>query len=72
MNTEYHLYHRELEAHIQRLLPSAHLKLSPLPFDNTACCELKLWLIDPVGMDAPLSEEEVSAIFSDPPYWSAC
>jgi len=72
LSTEIHPYHRELEAHIQSLLPAAHLKLSPLHFERTACCELKLWLIDPDGMDAPLREEEVSAIFADPPYWSFC
>lgn len=72
MSAELHPYHRDLEAHIQSLLPTANLKLSPLHFENTACCELKLWLIDPDGMDAPLSEEEVSAIFADPPYWSFC
>ena len=72
MNTEPHPYHRQLEAHIQSLLPTANLKLSPLHFENAACCELKFWLIDPDGMDAPLSEEEVNAIFADPPYWSFC
>jgi len=72
LSAELHPYHRELEAHIQSLLPAGHLKLSPLYFENAACCELKLWLIDPVGMDAPLSEEEVSAVFADPPYWSFC
>lgn len=72
MNTELHPYHRELESHIQRLLPTAHLKLSPLHFENTTCNDLQLWLIDPDGMDAPLSEEEVNAIFADPPYWSFC
>jgi predicted nicotinamide N-methyase len=72
LSAEFHPYHRELEAHIQSLLPSAHLKLSPLQFENAARCELKLWLIDPDGMDTPLSEQESSAIFADPPYWSFC
>ena len=72
MSTELHSYHHELEAHIQSLLPAAHLKLSPLHFDSAARCQLKLWLIDPDGMDAPLSEQESSAIFADPPYWSFC
>ncbi len=72
MSAEFHPYHRELEAHIQSLLPAARLKLSPLHFENAARCELKLWLIDPDGMDAPLSEQESSAIFADPPYWSFC
>jgi len=72
LSAELHPYHRELEAHIQSLLPAANLKLSPLRFESAAHRELKLWLIDPVGMDAPLSEEEVSAVFADPPYWSFC
>lgn len=72
MSKELHSYHHELEAHIQSLLPTAHLKLSPLDFDRAARCQLKLWLIDPDGMDAPLSEQESSAIFADPPYWSFC
>ncbi len=67
-----HHYHRELEAHIQGLLPSAHLKLSTLHFENAAGHELKFWLIDPEGMDAPLSEQETNAVFADPPYWSFC
>ncbi len=67
-----HPYHRELEDHIQGLLPSAHLKLSTLHFETATDQTLKLWLIDPDGMDAPLSEEESRAIFADPPYWSFC
>ena len=72
MSKELHSYHHKLEAHIQSLLPTAHLKLSPLHFDSAARCQLKLWLIDPDGMDAPLSEQESSAIFADPPYWCFC
>jgi len=72
LSVEPHSYHRELEAHIQSLLPSAHLKLSSLHFESPASQELKLWLIDPDGMDAPLNEQETSAIFADPPYWSFC
>ena len=65
-------YHSQLEAHIQSLLPSARLKLSPVKFENPDCQNLKLWLIDPEGMNAPLNEKETSAIFADPPYWSFC
>jgi len=67
-----HSYYRELETHLQGLLPSAHLKLSTLHFDSAIDQVLKLWLIDPDGMDAPLSEQETSAVFTDPPYWSFC
>ncbi len=72
MKGELHPAHRELDNHIKSLLPAARLKLSPLHFETTEYRELKLWLIDPVGMDAPLSEEEVNAIFTAPPYWSFC
>ncbi|MDF1830859.1 MAG: 50S ribosomal protein L11 methyltransferase [Porticoccaceae bacterium] len=72
MTAEYHPFYQELESHLQSLLPAAHLKLSTLHFEAVGHSELKLWLIDPVGMDTPLSEEEVSAIFADPPYWSFC
>lgn len=72
MSTDPHPYQRQLESHIQGLLPSAHLKLSTLYFENLSNRELKLWLIDPDGMDAPLNEQETSAVFADPPYWSFC
>ncbi|MEZ0122295.1 MAG: methyltransferase [Candidatus Reddybacter sp.] len=72
MSTGSHLYHRQLETHIQGLLPYAHLKLSTLHFENPTNREIKLWLIDPDGMDTPLSEQETSAIFANPPYWSFC
>jgi len=70
LSTEPHPYLRQLDAHIQSLLPAARLKLSPLYFENVGGRSLKLWLIDPEGMDAPLSEQETHAIFTDPPYWS--
>jgi len=69
---QYKSYHAELEAHIQGLLPAAHLKLSELHFDSVSDHLLKLWLIDPDGMDVPLNERETNAIFADPPYWSFC
>ncbi len=72
MSAEYHPFYNELVSHLQSLLPAAHLKLSHLHFEDVGHRELKLWLLDPVGMDAPLSEEEVSAVFADPPYWSFC
>ncbi|MBQ0721156.1 MAG: 50S ribosomal protein L11 methyltransferase [Gammaproteobacteria bacterium] len=72
MSDASHAYHRQLEAHIQTLLPSAHLKRLPLKVENAAGQGLTLWLIDPDGMDAPLSEEETRAIFANPPYWSFC
>ena len=72
MSTEGHCAHSLLEAHIQSLLPSAQLKLSALCFNSAVSHELKLWLIDPEGMNAPLNAEETRAIFANPPYWSFC
>ncbi len=50
------------------LLPGAKLTITAL--HNVP--ELRLWLIDPVGMHAPLSEQEVTAVFTTPPYWCFC
>lgn len=61
------------------LLTGARLKLTSLPlsYPPTLPVQLepaviKLWLINPRGMDAPLSEQETSDIFANPPYWSFC
>jgi len=72
LTTGLDVHRHQLETHIQRLLPAAHLKLSELHFEKTIAHSLRLWLIDPQGMDAPLSEGETSAIFANPPYWSFC
>ncbi len=53
------------QATLRVLLPGAKLTITTL--HNVP--ELRLWLIDPAGMHAPLSEQEVGAVFTTPPYW---
>lgn len=61
--------HAELLAQLRRILPAARLSLqAPPALDG----RVRLWLIDPEGMDKPLSAAETSAAFDDPPYWSFC
>ncbi len=57
-----------LRQSLQALLPTARIKLHQLPLAEV----VTLWLIDPDGMDVPLTEAETSAIFENPPYWSFC
>lgn len=58
-----------LDSVLAGLLDSARLKLTaPTEFAG----QLQLWLIDPVGMAAPLTERETSNVFARPPYWSFC
>lgn len=57
-----------LTACLQGLLPSARLRETTLPLSQP----LRLLLINPEGMDVPLSGEETDAIFEAPPYWSFC
>ncbi len=56
------------QATLRALLPGAKLTITAL--HNLP--ELRLWLIDPVGMHAPLLEQEVNAVFATPPYWCFC
>lgn len=56
------------QATLRALLPGAKLTITAL--HNVP--ELRLWLIDPAGMHAPLSEQEVDAVFTTPPYWCFC
>ncbi len=53
---------------LRNLLPSARLRETILSLSSP----LRLMLIDPEGMDVPLSGEETDAIFEAPPYWSFC
>lgn len=55
-------------ATLRALLPGAKLTITAL--QNVP--QLRLWLIDPAGMQAPLSEQEVDAVFTAPPYWCFC
>ncbi|MGK2914274.1 MAG: class I SAM-dependent methyltransferase [Porticoccaceae bacterium] len=59
----------ELNARLRKLLPRARLSCqAPTALGG----RLRLWLIDPAGMAAPLSTAETNAVFEDPPYWSFC
>jgi len=53
---------------LKNLLPSARLQETTLSLSSP----LRLMLIDPEGMDVPLSGGETDAIFEAPPYWSFC
>jgi len=73
------LLREQLGLALSYLLAGARLKLTPLPLSyppklpvQLEPAVIKLWLINPRGMDAPLSEQETSDIFADPPYWSFC
>ncbi len=57
-----------LQQTLRDLLPTARVKLHQLSLKQT----IALWLIDPDGMDVPLTGEETDAIFENPPYWSFC
>lgn len=57
----------QLEAGLQTILPYAKLKQTALPD-----CGLSLWLINPHGMDRPLTEQQTDAAWENPPYWSFC
>lgn len=57
-----------LSAELQRLLP--HARLTAVPLDTVL--PLRLWLIEDVGMDRPLSEPETNSVWESPPFWSFC
>ena len=58
----------ELAQALKSLLPTANICCHRLDIAHP----LQLWLIDPNGMDVPLTEQETDAIFETPPYWSFC
>ena len=72
-NIEYRFINRtqiyqQLLSHTDSLVPGCRLKVTtPVPPDT-----ISLLLVDPEGMDRPLSESETSAVFAEPPYWSFC
>ena len=57
-----------LDASLKSLLPTARIKQHQLDLPQP----VSLWLINPDGMDVPLTEQETDAIFETPPYWSFC
>lgn len=53
---------------LQQTLPQANLLPQSLPLTPS----IALWLIDPAIMDCRLSDDEVTAVFADPAYWTFC
>jgi len=62
---------RQLDSVLAGLVGGARLRQTRLDMAGLEHA-LTLWLIDPEGMDAPLSELETDAVFESPPYWSFC
>ena len=58
----------ELNACIQNMLIDARISEQVLP----QCPEIKLWLVDPLPMQRPFSQEEILAIQAYPAYWAFC
>lgn len=62
-----------LSSCLKGLLPTAKIKEHVLDIPSVGTSQkLKLWLINPDGMDVPLSESATNTIFETPPYWSFC
>ncbi|MFH0975998.1 MAG: 50S ribosomal protein L11 methyltransferase [Spirochaetota bacterium] len=59
---------KELEKILQRSLPGAKIAESSFPL----CRELKLYLLDPSGMERGFSSGEAQNIFADTPFWAFC
>ncbi|RPI77074.1 MAG: methyltransferase [Desulfobacteraceae bacterium] len=53
---------------IKQTLPDARMRITALPL----CPELKLYLLDPRGMDRPFSQEETRIILAQTPFWAFC
>jgi len=59
---------QKLNAALQEMLPSARVKVMPLPEAEP----LKLWLVDPEPVDRAFTPDEVIAILEHAPYWGFC
>ena len=57
-----------LTACIQKMLVDANVCEQSLP----QCPEIKLWLVDPIPMQRPFSQEEILAVQAYPAYWAFC
>ena len=53
---------------IQHMLHDASLSEQVLP----QCQDIKLWLVDPIPMQRPFSQDEILAIQAYPAYWAFC
>ncbi|MBL4797784.1 MAG: methyltransferase [Oleispira sp.] len=58
----------ELNACLQNMLIDARISEQVLP----QCPQIKLWLVDPLPMQRPFSQEEILAIQAYPAYWAFC
>jgi predicted nicotinamide N-methyase len=58
----------ELNTCIQNMLTDARISEQVLP----QCPQIKLWLVDPLPMQRPFSQEEILAIQAYPAYWAFC
>ena len=57
-----------LQSALQTLLPTATLRRYCL----NHCGAIQLWLIDDIGADQPLTEQQTDAVWETPPYWAFC
>ena len=53
---------------IKYMLDDASISAQVLP----QCSEIKLWLVDPIPMQRPFSQDEILAIQAYPAYWAFC
>jgi predicted nicotinamide N-methyase len=58
----------ELDKRLQTVLPGAETIQVSFPL----CREIKLYLLDPAGMDRTFSFKEAQTIFTDTPFWAFC
>lgn len=64
---------KQLRYSLGELLDGVYLIRTGIPVASPPDkATIKLWLIDPDGMAAPLTERETSAVSANPPYWSFC
>jgi predicted nicotinamide N-methyase len=53
---------------LQKMLSDARISKQTLP----QCPQIKLWLIDPIPMQRPFTQDEILAIQDYPAYWAFC
>jgi predicted nicotinamide N-methyase len=60
--------HQSLNALIRQTLPDASMRVAALPL----CPDIRLYLLDPRGMDRPFSQAETRTILAQTPFWAFC
>jgi predicted nicotinamide N-methyase len=53
---------------LQKMLSDAHISKQTLP----QCPQIKLWLVDPIPMQRPFTQDEILTIQDYPAYWAFC